>query len=120
MNPKYLKITLRGISLLVIMALLSNATLAVFAAPGDITRVSVDSSGTQGNSGGAHPAISPDGRYVVFESSSTNWQIPGIGGLFIRDLQLGQTSRVGMDGEDPVISSDGRYVAFTVFTSVGG
>ncbi len=120
MNPKFLKTLLRGQVLFLLMAILSNTAFPVLAAPGDTTRVSVDSSGTQGNAGSARPAISPDGRYVVFESSATNWQVGVTGGLFVRDLQAGQTTRLCTDGEDPVISSGGRFAAFTVFTSVGG
>jgi hypothetical protein len=120
MNTKHFKTFIRCIGLLLLMALLSGAALPASAAPGDTTRVSVDSSGNQGNNGSHRPAISPDGRFVVFESAATNWDIPGTGGLFIRDLQTGQTTRVGVDGEEPVISSGGRFVAFTAFTSVGG
>ncbi|MEW6404974.1 MAG: hypothetical protein AB1649_24525 [Chloroflexota bacterium] len=120
MNLKSWKTCWRGASLLLVMALLSSAALPVSAAPGDFTLVSVDSNGTPGNSYSARPSISPDGRYVVFESMATNWDLPGTGGLYVRDLQLGQTSRLVPDGEEPVISSGGRFVAFTGFTSVGG
>jgi Tol biopolymer transport system component len=39
---------------------------------GDTTRVDVSTSGAQSNSAARAPAISSDGRYVVFESSATN------------------------------------------------
>ena len=40
------------------------------------TRVSVDSAGTQGNSYSSSPSISADGRFVAFDSSSSNL-VPG-------------------------------------------
>ncbi|HEX5649906.1 MAG TPA: hypothetical protein VFX69_09635, partial [Steroidobacteraceae bacterium] len=41
-----------------------------------VERVSVSSSGTQGNGGSYEPALSADGRYVVFESFASNL-VPG-------------------------------------------
>jgi len=96
------------------------------------TRVSVDSSGGQGNGGNgssANPSISSDGRYVAFSSSCDNL-VPGDtnghGDIFVHDMLSGATTRVSVNssGEqttggvlvsstDPAISSDGRYVAFT-------
>ncbi len=70
------------------------------------------------------PTISADGRYVAFESGSTNL-VPGDANgtedIFVRDLVSGETTRVSLgvagaqgDGwsHDPAISADGRYVAF--------
>jgi Tol biopolymer transport system component len=70
-------------------------------------------------------AISGDGRYVAFGSYASNL-VPGDGNAtcdaFLRDRQLGTTTRVSVDpsGNDadacsanPRISSDGRYVEFT-------
>jgi len=87
-------------------------------------RVSVASDGTQGNGSSDSPAISADGRYVVFDSYASNL-VPGDsnGGrdVFARDRQTGQTERVSVasDGAQgnrashhPAISADGRYVAF--------
>lgn len=97
---------------------------------GTTERVSVDSSGVQGNGHSIYPAISADGRYVVFQSLASNL-VPGDtnGGLdvFVRDRQAGTTERVSVDSVGaqgnssgffpPIwtraaISSDGRYVAF--------
>jgi len=85
-------------------------------------RVSVASDGTQGNSGSQYPAISADGRYVVFVGPASNL-VPGDTNrgydVFIRDRQTGTTERVSVasDGtqvnnysEIAVISADGRYV----------
>jgi RHS repeat-associated protein len=92
------------------------------------TRVSVNSSGVQGNgtstlsqtAGG----VSADGRFVVFESDATNLVANDLNGrrdVFIRDLQLGTTSLVSAnplalpgngDSSEPSISDDGRFIAF--------
>jgi hypothetical protein len=42
------------------------------AAPGDTTRASVATAGTQANGGSATPSISSDGRYVAFTSFASN------------------------------------------------
>jgi Tol biopolymer transport system component len=39
---------------------------------GQTTRISVASDGTQGNGASERPAISPDGRFVAFNSGATN------------------------------------------------
>lgn len=36
------------------------------------TRISVDAAGTQGNGTSSAPAISPDARYVAFQSGASN------------------------------------------------
>lgn len=98
---------------------------------GVTTRVSVSSTGSQGNGGSGPeggPSISGNGRYVVFTSGAgnlaaddDNW-VPDV---FIHDCVTGATSRVslsssGAEGEAAsgenvagAVSSDGRYVAFT-------
>jgi hypothetical protein len=91
---------------------------------GETTRVSVDSTGVQGNYGGEYPSISADGRYVVFRSYATNL-VPGDTNgrcdIFDHDRQTGQTTRVSVDSAGvqgnygsyySSISADGRYVAF--------
>ncbi|ANK91567.1 MULTISPECIES: TolB family protein [Rhizobium] len=92
---------------------------------GMTTRVSVGSEGGQANFGGVEPSISGDGRYVAFRSDSSNLvagDTNGTSDIFVRDLQLGTTTRVSVysaGGEangfcfEPSISADGRYVAFT-------
>jgi Tol biopolymer transport system component len=70
------------------------------------------------------PKISPDGRYVVFESAASNL-VPGdtngVVDAFVRDTRTGTTSRVSLTNssgqvnrasEGPAISADGRYVVF--------
>jgi Tol biopolymer transport system component len=102
------------------------------AAVWDTTRVSVDSSGAEGNetSGGwgRDADISDDGRFVAFRSYATNLvdgDTNGFSDVFVHDRTTGTTQRVsvgpmvegsatqsnGWSGY-PSISADGRYVAF--------
>jgi len=96
---------------------------------GTTERVSVDTAGVQGNDDSEDPSISPDGRYVVFESDATNL-VPvdnnGAIDVFLRDRLLATTELVARDSSgtqgnnravDPTISDDGRYVAFTSWSS---
>jgi Tol biopolymer transport system component len=91
---------------------------------GETTRASVGTNGEQGNGGAATPNISADGRWLTFNSSSTNL-VPGdtngFTDVFVRDLQTGETTRVNVsnDGSEandkalrPSISGDGRCVGF--------
>lgn len=99
---------------------------------GQTTRVNVSSSGEEANGppdngSPTRGAISADGRFVVFESWTSNF-VPNdemdAKHVYVRDLQLAQTTRVSVDpsgiegGESSYqasISSDGRYVAFQSF-----
>lgn len=90
---------------------------------GTVSLISSSSSGTIGNDASVAPVISADGRYVVFESYSSNL-ISGSGGIsdvFLKDTQTGNTTLIsqsisGYGGNDDSyntsISSDGRYVVF--------
>jgi Tol biopolymer transport system component len=91
---------------------------------GTTQRVSVDSSGAQGDSDSDFPSISPDSRYVVFRSNATNL-VPGdtngLIDIFVRDRQGGTTERVSVDSSGAesdgssysgVISANGRCVTF--------
>lgn len=90
-----------------------------------ITRVSVSSTGVQANGESANPAISADGRYVVFESLATNLVLTDTNGLrdvFLHDRTTGITTRISVSstgvqtlgGESftPAISANGQVVAF--------
>ncbi len=91
---------------------------------GSTKQVSVDSTGTQGNSHSQWPSISADGRLVAFQSSASNLVSGDTNDaydIFVHDLQTGVTKRVSVDSlgaqgdggsETPGISADGRYVAF--------
>ena len=129
MNPKHIKSIAWVISVIMLLALLAGLTpgaiTPAYAAPGDITRVSVDSSGTQANAGSFRSQISADGRYVAFVSDATNL-IPddtnNAEDVFVKDRQTGATTRVSvasLTGAEAnngsgaaAISGDGRYVAF--------
>ena len=89
------------------------------------TLVSISTAGVQGNSDSTVPAISADGRYVVFVSDATNLvagDTNGYGDVFVRDRKLHRTYRVSVstaglqansDSYQPSISANGRYVAFS-------
>ena len=93
------------------------------AAPATV-RVSVSSAGTQADGDSRSPAISADGRYVVFESVATNLVTGdgnGAADIFVRDTKTSTTTRVsratgGGDANGaslhPSISADGRFIAF--------
>ncbi|MBF2076368.1 MAG: PD40 domain-containing protein [Synechococcales cyanobacterium C42_A2020_086] len=107
---------------------------------GTTTLVSANSQGQKGSGVSANESvafqsragdavISPNGRYVVFESSYTNL-VPndtnGVTDVFMRDLQTGITTRISVDSngnqangssaigyvKSSAISADGRYVVF--------
>ena len=90
-------------------------------------RVSVDSSGMQGDSNSEYPSISADGRYVSFTSLSTNLvpgDTTGYADVFVRDRASGTTERVSINSSRVAgngtsfstygsLSADGRFVAFS-------
>ncbi len=96
---------------------------------GTTTRVSVSTSGTQGNGDSLNAAISVEGRYVAFHSAATNLVLGDTNGwvdAFVRDRQTGTTERVSLsssevEGNDtswyPAINADGRFVVFQSFAS---
>jgi len=88
------------------------------------TRASVGTGGVQANAKSDRPAMSGNGRYVVFYSDADNL-VPqdtnALRDVFVHDLDTGETVRasVGPGGANPngessrgAISDDGRYVAF--------
>lgn len=92
-------------------------------AAGVTERVSVNSAGQAANRTASRPAMSPDGRFVVFNSPATNLapNANGVEQVYLRDRLNGTTTlaSVGMDGEPAnaytyrgQVSADGRYVAF--------
>jgi Tol biopolymer transport system component len=105
---------------------LAEFALCVTATAQVTQRVSVSSSGVQGNvySGANGASISADGRYVVFASQATDL-VAGdtnqVGDIFLRDRFAGTTVLVSIgadgspadgDSRNPVITPDGRFVAF--------
>ena len=94
---------------------------------GETSRVSVGAEGAESDGVSGFPAISADGRYVVFASGATNL-VPaddnGQHDVFLRDRLLGTTELVSAswdgstnDGESrlPDVSDDGRFVVFESF-----
>ena len=91
---------------------------------GRTERVSVSSSGAQGNGHSFSPSISADGRFVAFESEA-NTLVDGDTNnrkdIFVHDRDTGRTERVSVSSSgaqangssfSPSISADGRFVAF--------
>lgn len=107
----------------------TNGTTDIFVhdrQTGSIERVSVRSGGVQVSGYSRRPSITPDGRYVTFESDAPNL-VPGdtnaTRDAFIHDRQTGVTERVSVgaagaqgDGTSQSsagsMSTDGRYVVF--------
>ena len=90
--------------------------------------VSVNSSGVPGNDSSNRPSISADGRYVAFDSTSSDLIVGDTNiseDVFVRDLVDGTTELVSVNrfnsgpgfssSTSPSISADGRYVAFESF-----
>jgi hypothetical protein len=106
---------------------------------GAIVRVSVDSAGVEGNSGGTYPSLSGDGRFVAFLSMSDNLvagdtnatndvflhdRDPDGNGIF--DEGNGVTTRVSVRSNGaqankasnfPMVSADGSTVVFSSYAS---
>lgn len=95
---------------------------------GATSRISVSSTGAQGNDGSFDPYISSDGSTVVFSSLATDL-VPGdtngVRDVFVRDLAAGTTTRVSVSSSGvqsnggsafdflaQVTSADGRFVIF--------
>jgi len=101
-----------------------NDVFVFDTATGTTERVSVDSSGKQGNSVSDSAALSADGNRVVFLSRASNLvanDFNGNGDIFLRDRAAGTTVRVsvGDHGQEsnsesnyPGISGDGNVVGF--------
>lgn len=91
---------------------------------GQTTRISVNDAGVQGDGRSFASGVSRDGRLVLFWSHATNLvagDTNGFPDVFLRDVLLGTTTRLGMglDGVEPdggnrspSMSDDGRWVAF--------
>jgi Tol biopolymer transport system component len=84
---------------------------------GRTTVVSTVEGGGRADGFSADPAISPDGRFVVFTSDAAGLGAHhGAAGLFVRDLAAGRTRRIPTGAGrvlDPVASRGARVVAFT-------
>jgi WD40 repeat protein len=114
-------------SVLVLALVLASRVVTVAQ---ETTRVSVDSSGNEGDSDSlGPPSISADGRVVAFPSHATNlvagdnnWSMD----VFVHDRTTGSTERVSVDSSGAEgnnssgsvsISADGQVVAFSSYAS---
>lgn len=91
---------------------------------GITTRISVATTGSEGNGYSLYPVLSSTGRYVAFFSEASNLvaqDTNGVADIFWHDRMSGETRLVSLatDGTrtngasyEPSISGDGRYVAF--------
>jgi Tol biopolymer transport system component len=86
---------------------------------------SVDPNDVPGNGNSSWPSISRDGRFVAFDSDTSNLvagDVNGVRDIFVRDLMNGSTALVSVDSagnqgnldsaEKLAISGDGSRVAF--------
>jgi len=92
-------------------------------------RVSVSSTGEEGDEWSGAECLSPDGRLVAFSSQAANLvagDTNDVVDIFVHDRQTGTTERVSVSttGEEgnsssssPALSADGRFVAFTSFAA---
>jgi Tol biopolymer transport system component len=105
----------------------TNGVADVFVrsqANSSILRINVDSAGEQSAGAASDPAVTSDGRYVVFTSEASDLvagDANGVSDVFVRDWVLGTTERVSLTNggsesagaaTEPAMSADGRYVAF--------
>lgn len=110
----------------------TNAARDVFVrdlVTGTTERVSIATSGEEGNGESSAPGISGDGRLVVFQSSAANLvpgDLNGADDVFLHDRLTGETTLISTDrfdvqgnnrGETPVISADGGAVAWVSIAS---
>ncbi|HWS99469.1 MAG TPA: Calx-beta domain-containing protein [Pyrinomonadaceae bacterium] len=115
----YLKLNLISLGLLLLLGTAS-------ALGQNPQMVSVNAAGTGTGAGASiNPVVTPNGRYVVFESLSGDLapgDTNGKSDVFLRDLQTGTTALVSAnsagtasgngDSNSAAVSADGRYVAF--------
>ncbi len=102
---------------------------SVSGANNNIQQISVSYNGSLLDGDSFSPAISADGRYVVFSSQGTNLvndDDNNCSDVFIHDTILNFTERVSIsnqglqangDSFSPAVSGDGRYVTFTSYAS---
>lgn len=104
----------------------TNGTADVFVrdlSDNSITRVSLHSDGTQGDSYSLEPAVSADGRWIAFYSAASNFVAGDTNNMldiFLHDRVTGTTvlASRGINGAandgsyEASLSGDGRYVAF--------
>jgi Tol biopolymer transport system component len=93
--------------------------------PASTTRVSVTNAGQQSNGASSNSSLTDDGRYVAFESVSTNLpsqnDTNGVQDIFVRDRTAGTTVRASVSSSNKqandisrssAMAKLGRYVVF--------
>lgn len=110
----------------------TNAAMDVFLRDrqsGTTERISVDSAGGEGHDHSLNGAVTPDGRFIAFDSVADNLVAGDTnqrGDVFVRDRQNGTTERVSLRSNGhqgngtswyPAISADGSLVAFRSFAT---
>jgi len=108
-----------------LLALLLSGPLLAVAAEAQLTsRVSLDSSGAEGNANSSRPDVSDDGQWITYYSDASNLvagDTNAVSDIFLHDRLSGATTRISVSSggveangasSRPRISGDGRYVAF--------
>jgi Tol biopolymer transport system component len=109
-----------------ILTILSPSMGNALTGSGAIERVSLSSTGIQGNDFSSYAVLSADGRYVAFDSQAPDLvpqKTNRNNDVFVRDTLTGTTTRVSVSSSGtqgngsayfaPSINAGGRYVAFT-------
>jgi Tol biopolymer transport system component len=126
----------RGLFALAVFATISASALAGAATAAVTERVSLSTSGAQGNdiSGRlSRPDVNANGHIVVFDSQASNLVANDTNGktvdVFARDRRTNRTTLVSVSSNEqqgsssssaPVVSADGRYVAFSSNSALVG
>jgi Tol biopolymer transport system component len=107
-----------------VAAAVGSAPAPAQAAPAATVRVSVTTSGVQTNGPSLSVAVTPNGRFVLFDSTASDLVSGDTNGrtdVFVRNRRTGRTSRVsvGVNGRQAngasvgeSITPDGRFVVF--------
>lgn len=105
-------------------AVVALALAASFAGAQSTTLISLSNAGRATDGDCLYPEITPDGRFVAYQSSATTLvtgDTNGFEDVFVRDVLQGRTELASVDSGgaqgdgdslEPAISADGRYVAF--------
>lgn len=88
---------------------------------GQTERVSVSTSGSQGNGASGRPAVSANGRHVAFDTEASSFGADGgpSSRVYVHDRETAQTQLVngwGQRAEDASISSSGEHLVFQART----
>lgn len=73
--------------------------------------LSRSSNGGSANGASTRPEMTPDGRWVAFESKATNITAEQEPGIFLHDREASTTTWIGR-GAHPSLSADGKFLAY--------